>query len=590
MSTTRSIQTSLAIAALVLAACDAAPTAIYLVVDTNLEVSREVDALTIRVEPDHDQPIERDVDLTSAARPVRVRIDPRQGHEDASLRLVLSVGDGDTAVLTRTVRTAFVRGSVRELVVSLDRACLGVRCDAPDETCIAATCADDAIDARGLATWDGDEPEVEWSDASVPMHDAGERDAGAVDAGRDAGAPCPDAGVTDAGTAPTCGERACPTPRICAEGVPDAGPLCEPGPGEVRVLSAGPEHLCVIGQRTNGRRVLSCVGSDEHGQLGGAPLPYENRHPAEQGHVVVIDGLGDDPTAVAAGDTFTCAARDGEIRCWGEGAAGWGATPGCGARAELSVGTRTVTALDAGHGYACALADGRVMCWGNGDERGNPAVPRAGQPLEMFEEAPAFTGIVVGARHACAWTATGEAWCWGANERAQLGDGTTSASSPPVEVTVADGPVRAMAAGGAHTCALIGASAPHRVECWGSNSRGQLGVDPTNPAPVPNGVIVPLDLPATAIGAGLEHTCALPTNQYVSCWGNGDDGRAGVAPPRSAPVTPDEASVDAVVGAIAVADEHTCFHVTTSITCAGAGGTFRIPEDYWWAEVIGSLW
>ncbi|UJR81104.1 RCC1 domain-containing protein [Sandaracinus amylolyticus] len=583
---------SFVIAALLLAACEPSPTALYLVVDTNLEVPGEVASLTIRVEPDHEQPIERDIDLTTAERPVRVRIDPREGHEGASLRLVLSVSDGDTAVLTRTVRTTFVRGSVRELVVSLERACLDVTCDVPNETCIAGACDDDGLDANDLPVWDGDDPDVTWSDAAI--HDAGSSDAGVddgggLDAGRDAGTPCRDGGVVDAGAVPTCGEQPCPAPRICLEGIPDAGPLCEPGPGEVRVLSAGTEHLCMIGQRTNGRRVLSCVGSDDDGQLGGSPLPYENRHPAEQGHVVVAD-LEDEPSSVAAGDTFTCAAWDGEIRCWGRGAAGWGATPGCGGRAELSVGTRTVTALDAGHGYACALADGRVMCWGDGESGGNPAVARSGQPVDVFEDARTFVGLVVGARHACAWSASGEAWCWGANERAQLGNGTTSASSEPVEVTVADAPVRAMAAGGAHTCALIGASAPYRIECWGSNSRGQLGVDPTNPAPVPSGVIVPLDPPATAIGAGLEHTCALPSDQYVSCWGNGDDGRAGLAPPRSEPVTPDEPSVDAVIGAIAVADEHTCFHVTTSITCAGEGGSFRIPEDFWWAEVIGSLW
>ena len=43
--------------------------------------------------------------------------------------------------------------------------------------------------------------------------------------------------------------------------------------------------------------------------------------------------------------------------------------------------------------------------------------------------------IAPGTRHACALKTDGTVWCWGKNDRGQLGDGTKVDSAYPVKVT-----------------------------------------------------------------------------------------------------------------------------------------------------------
>jgi serine/threonine-protein kinase len=69
----------------------------------------------------------------------------------------------------------------------------------------------------------------------------------------------------------------------------------------------------------------------------------------------------------------------------------------------------------------------------------------------------------------------GETWCWGLNDNGQLGDGTTTNRSFPVQVIMANGTpltnVVAIDSGRTHTCAI----ANKRALCWGDNTSGQLG-------------------------------------------------------------------------------------------------------------------
>ena len=89
-------------------------------------------------------------------------------------------------------------------------------------------------------------------------------------------------------------------------------------------------------------------------------------------------------------------------------------------------------------------------------------------------------------RHACELTTFGEAWCWGANDSGQLGDGTLISTTVPVRAPQLDGAVQ-LPLGQRHTCMIDAAGA---VRCIGSDWRGQLGdggalLDPTpSPAPI----------------------------------------------------------------------------------------------------------
>jgi alpha-tubulin suppressor-like RCC1 family protein/lysophospholipase L1-like esterase len=112
--------------------------------------------------------------------------------------------------------------------------------------------------------------------------------------------------------------------------------------------------------------------------------------------------------------------------------------------------------------------------------------------------------------------------CWGANGNGQLGDGFVTLRGPiPSRVVSLGRDVTAIAAGGAHTCAIRSGS----VLCWGKNDRRQIAsLHPAVfPKPTP---ISGLPEPVTDIAAGDEHTCAIARGELY-CWGRGTDGELG---------------------------------------------------------------
>jgi alpha-tubulin suppressor-like RCC1 family protein len=91
----------------------------------------------------------------------------------------------------------------------------------------------------------------------------------------------------------------------------------------------------------------------------------------------------------------------------------------------------------------------------------------------------------------------------------------------------------AITAGGYHTCALLDNG---QVKCWGYNAYGQLGLGNSGDRGDGSGEmgdsLPAVDLgtgrTATAITAGIEHTCAPLDNGQVKCWGLGFFGRLGL--------------------------------------------------------------
>jgi alpha-tubulin suppressor-like RCC1 family protein len=155
---------------------------------------------------------------------------------------------------------------------------------------------------------------------------------------------------------------------------------------------------------------------------------------------------------------------------------------------------------------------------------------------------PIAVALAAGSVHTCALLSNGTVECWGAAYHGQLGNGTTTGSqvctngacsTTPVEVSGLTG-VIAIAAGAAHTCALL---SNHTVQCWGLNTFGQLGNGMSmGPQTCTAGgtygcsslpVVVSGLSGATAITAGHGHTCALLSGGTVACWGDNAYGELG---------------------------------------------------------------
>jgi alpha-tubulin suppressor-like RCC1 family protein len=190
---------------------------------------------------------------------------------------------------------------------------------------------------------------------------------------------------------------------------------------------------------------------------------------------------------------------------------------------------------------------------------------------------------VAGAKHACAIQSQ-FVTCWGANDSGQLGNGTTTPSPTPVYISanVLSG-ASSLAAGAAHTCAVVGSGTKAGVKCWGDNTYGQLGLG-TVPTAAPFGSPTPVSVPGltnvAAVAAGAYFTCALMNDGSVQCWGANEAGQLGngsVSPASSSAVaTP--AAVAGLSGAVAI-------RAGGSSACAASGGNVHC----WGSNAAGQL-
>jgi alpha-tubulin suppressor-like RCC1 family protein len=174
------------------------------------------------------------------------------------------------------------------------------------------------------------------------------------------------------------------------------------------------------------------------------------------------------------------------------------------------------------------MADHYVTCWGSGDAaEGYIPTPIAGISTAIKVES--------GDNFACALLRDSTVACWGANDFAQLGDGTHK-DRPILPAPVRLGPpafsgVSDIAVGSSFVCALK--ADDHTVWCWGSNGAGQLGnyTVPLSGVPhidfaQPIQVVFHDDMSGNpplqnvvSITAGSSHACAMFANGEVDCWG-----------------------------------------------------------------------
>jgi alpha-tubulin suppressor-like RCC1 family protein len=133
--------------------------------------------------------------------------------------------------------------------------------------------------------------------------------------------------------------------------------------------------------------------------------------------------------------------------------------------------------------------------------------------------------VAAGHAHSLALKSDGTVWAWGANGLGELGDGTNTQRSTPVQVVGLSG-VTEIAAGREFSLAIQGGGASAgTVWAWGSNATGQLGEGSTLNRNVPVLVLRLADV--TAVAASDGWAMALRGDGTVWAWGTNAFGNLG---------------------------------------------------------------
>lgn len=181
--------------------------------------------------------------------------------------------------------------------------------------------------------------------------------------------------------------------------------------------------------------------------------------------------------------------------------------------------------------------DGSVWKWGRWNYQ-NLLLP------EVVSGLSGAIAVASGKSHVLILKSDGTVWSWGGNASGQLGDGTTTDRTSPVQVSGL-GTVAAIAAGGDHSLAL---RSDGTVWAWGLNSNGQLGDGTTANRTAP--VQVSSLSSMTVIAAGSTHSLAAKSDGTAWAWGNNANWKLGdgTSTNRSSPV-----QVSGLTGAVGVA-------------------------------------
>ena len=336
------------------------------------------------------------------------------------------------------------------------------------------------------------------------------------------------------------------------------------------IVSVGTGYVstCVVLSRGS----VACWGDNTAATLGDETFVNSDTP-------VAVPGLFD-AVQVVVGLAHACAlSATGQVYCWGNNGSGQlgNSNPATATHPVSVPGLAAVSAVAAGAYHTCALvADGGVVeCWGDNAYGGlgdgtlaSTSAPTKVSASQGDAGLAGVTAIAAGGYHTCALLGDGGVDCWGLDTSGQLGNGSLTSSTTPVSVAGLSG-VTAIAAGSAHSCAVIGAgdsSAGGTLECWGNNSTGALGIGSVVTMSTPQ--LVVLHAPALEVTCGSSFTCARLVGGAVDCWGEnvwGEVGNGGTTQETSPVAVPGAAGATLV----AAGDIHACALLASGLECWG---------------------
>jgi hypothetical protein len=306
------------------------------------------------------------------------------------------------------------------------------------------------------------------------------------------------------------------------------------GLGCAVALAAGLHHSCAI----NSDSTLFCWGNNYEGALGDGTTVHK---PSP----VQVTALGTGVVQVSAGRGYSCARKiDGTLWCWGynlDGVLGDGTKFDKPSPVQVSALGTSVAEVAAGASHTCARkTDGTLWCWGSNylGQLGDGTSTDKSLPVQVVSLGASVLGVAAGGfstyGHACARTSDNSLWCWGCNYDGELGDGTGISHGTPVQLITLGTDVVGVSARSYQTCAYKGNGT---LWCWGLNTYGQLG-DGTTGGPGCGGACKLAPVQVASLGTNVVeaatggygyagHSCARLADGTVWCWGNNNDGQLG---------------------------------------------------------------
>ncbi len=325
---------------------------------------------------------------------------------------------------------------------------------------------------------------------------------------------------------------------------------------------------------------------------------------------------------VSTSGMHTCAIREAPrtLECWGDNGQGEiGRSPSVGVLDPVPVGTSEGwETVGTGAEFSCGLhSSGSLECWGrnyNGQLGDGTTVMRPDpRPVASVAGGTRWTGLAVGAAHACGLRDDASLWCWGYNA-GRLGDGTSIQRSTPVSVA---GTWSAVFAGDVTTCGIAldgelycwgaapsGApyesrSTPQHVtgwgtgwtgvaigtgllcawqwdgtaDCWGENGLGELGTGISDTAT--SSSTLPFGVARVAVAG--HSACAVTSAGELRCWGSNEHGNVGIgtigdkrSPARVEPTM--------TFSAVAITDGWSCAVSGGKRYCAGSNSGWNLGD------------
>jgi len=254
---------------------------------------------------------------------------------------------------------------------------------------------------------------------------------------------------------------------------------------------------------------------------------------------ITFSGLTGTLTALAVGGNRSLALdSNATVWSWGDNPIGDGTNNEAHAPAHLTT-LSSITVIAEGRDHSMAVdSGGHIWTWGqnaNG-QLGDSTTTNRISPVEVLNTTgtgsflSGIAAVAGGGSHSLAATSTGTVYTWGLNSDGQLGDGTTTQRTIPVTVTGLSGTIIVAVSGGSAFSAALDNGG--HVWTWGNNSAGQLGNGTTTSQSTPvevtlSGTTSPYLSNIVALDCGNVFCAALTGTGTVWTWGGNSVGQLG---------------------------------------------------------------